>query len=277
MRLLSERFYSEFHGQINSTSNRETARVSLTISGKTSSVSIERNRVVSCDLLHNLNGSVMYLDDPITLSCLPFMSDDTDFALHQVEMSDAIRFAGYAGDDVVGSIIDDEKLSEIFTHLNEVTDGSLTPDGPMGMFYHEERKEPLDIRNLSAGLRPFAIIKALLLNRKIGRYSTLVLDEPEIHLHPEWQLQFAQIIVLLQKYYDMHILINTHSPYFVHAIEVYAAFYEVADRCHYYLTNRDSEGCFANDVTNNIDEAYVTMAVPFIMLDELQHGKASHE
>ena len=48
------------------------------------------------------------------------------------------------------------------------------------------------------------------------------LDEPEIHLHPAWQVIFAELIVLIQKEFNMHILLNTHSPYFLNAIEIYA-------------------------------------------------------
>ena len=43
--------------------------------------------------------------------------------------------------------------------------------------------------------------------------DVLVLDEPEIHLHPQWQVAYAQLIVLLQKYFDLSIVVTTHSPY----------------------------------------------------------------
>ena len=81
--------------------------------------------------------------------------------------------------------------------------------------------------NLSTGLKSFVIIKRLLENGNIDENGTIILDEPEIHLHPEWQLKFAEIIVLMQKEFNTNILLNTHSPYFLNAIEVYSRKYDL--------------------------------------------------
>ena len=66
------------------------------------------------------------------------------------------------------------------------------------------------------------VIKQLLRNKMLSEKGILILDEPEVYLHPKWQLVFAEIIVLLQKKYDLHILLTTHSPYFLRAVEVFA-------------------------------------------------------
>ncbi|WP_240148693.1 AAA family ATPase [Streptococcus sp. 2001] len=71
-------------------------------------------------------------------------------------------------------------------------------------------------------MKTFYLIKSLLENGVIRENGTLILDEPEVHLHPEWQLKFAEIIVLLQKEFGLHILINSHSPYLVEAIDIFS-------------------------------------------------------
>lgn len=58
-------------------------------------------------------------------------------------------------------------------------------------------------------------MKVLLKSGALDAGGTIILDEPEIHLHPAWQLAFAEIIVLLQKELGMHVLMSTHSPYFL--------------------------------------------------------------
>lgn len=48
------------------------------------------------------------------------------------------------------------------------------------------------------GIKAFTIIRTLLEKGEIHEKDVMVLDEPEIHLHPEWQLIYAELIVLLE-------------------------------------------------------------------------------
>ena len=95
-------------------------------------------------------------------------------------------------------------------------------------YYYKEREigERLNINNLSTGLKSFVIIKTLLENGSLKQKDVLILDEPEIHLHPDWQLRYAEIIVLLQKVFELTIILTTHSPHFVEALQYYAEKYE---------------------------------------------------
>ena len=100
------------------------------------------------------------------------------------------------------------------------------------------------------------------MNGTIEYHGVVILDEPEIHLHPEWQLLFAELIVMLHKEFDMHILLNTHSPYFLRAIQVYAAKYGVADLCRYYLSEEMDAQISITDVTNDIEKIYARLSKP---------------
>lgn len=74
---------------------------------------------------------------------------------------------------------------------------------------------------------------------------------------------------MLHKVYELNVLLATHSPYFLRAIEVYSSHHEVADKCRYYHAVGDDEGSIFIDVTNETDEIYEDMSVPFRLLDEL--------
>ena len=106
----------------------------------------------------------------------------------------------------------------------------------------------------------------------INDKTMLVLDEPEVHLHPKWQLIYAEILVLLQKEFDLNIIITTHSPYFINAIETYSAKNEVANRCKYYLAELDSEGSVFRDVTRNTDAIYELLSKPLRKLNDLMYA-----
>lgn len=126
------------------------------------------------------------------------------------------------------------------------------------------------LANVSAGLKTFIIIKTLLLNGTLEENGTLILDEPEIHLHPEWQIIFAEIIVLLQKEFNMHILINTHSPYFVEAIEVFVEKYGIKDKTNFYLSELNNNESVFKNVTKETEKIYKQLAAPFQTLENLR-------
>jgi predicted ATPase len=125
--------------------------------------------------------------------------------------------------------------------------------------------------NISAGMKPFLIIKRLLEAGEIKELGILVFDEPEIHLHPEWQLKYAELLVLLQKEFNLNILLTTHSPYFLNAIEVYSKKNNIADHCNYYLTDIQDDACTIKEVTENIDLVYQKLAGPFQELENLRY------
>lgn len=74
----------------------------------------------------------------------------------------------------------------------------------------------------------------------------------------------------------MHILLNTHSPYFLNAIEVYAAKYEIADKCNYYMASLSSSGETSTiiEVTEDVEKIYQKLARP---LQDLENERYSND
>ena len=105
-----------------------------------------------------------------------------------------------------------------------------------GEFYIQDGLK-LRIPNLATGSKMFSIIKMLLDKGEIDDTTMLILDEPEAHLHPQWQNAFAEIIVLLVKELNVNVLLTTHSPNFMLAIDAYMRKYEIAEKTNFYQTN----------------------------------------
>lgn len=103
----------------------------------------------------------------------------------------------------------------------------------------------------------------LFINNTLQENGTIILDEPEIHLHPEWQIKFAELIVLLQKEFKMHILLTTHSPYFLKAVQVYSKKYKISNKCKYYMSELDGEQAILVDKTNKTDDLFFKLAISF--------------
>ena len=80
------------------------------------------------------------------------------------------------------------------------------------------------------------------------------------------------MIVLLQKHFDLSMIITTHSPYFLDAIDVFSAKYNIADRTKYYLAENTGNTSVLQDVTNNIDAIYKKLSDPMQMLENLRYN-----
>lgn len=79
----------------------------------------------------------------------------------------------------------------------------------------------------------------------MGNDSFIIMDEPEVHLHPQLQVEFARMIVEKIATQKVHFHINTHSPHFIEAIHEYSVLYDVVDNVNYYVTEEvNSKGNF---------------------------------
>lgn len=131
--------------------------------------------------------------------------------------------------------------------------------------------EPISVHNLSTGMKSFVILKMLIEKGCLKDKDVLILDEPEIHLHPQWQIVYAELIVLLQKQFDLSVVITTHSPYFVDALNLFSCKYGTDKKVNYYLSSNQNNVVTIDNVTDNIDLIYKKMATPIQMLDTLRY------
>lgn len=68
----------------------------------------------------------------------------------------------------------------------------------------------------------------------------------------------------------MHILINSHSPYFINAIDVYAQKYKIRNSCKFYLAKDIDETHHISkieDVSDNIEEINKLLFIPLQNLE----------
>lgn len=107
-------------------------------------------------------------------------------------------------------------------------------------FLREDGKE-FDLSEVATGIKAFSIIQLLLKNGHIDNRTLLIIDEPESHLHPQWIVEYARIIVLLHKHIGVKFFLASHNPDMVSAIRYIAEKEEVLDNVNYYLAE-EAEG-----------------------------------
>ncbi len=141
-----------------------------------------------------------------------------------------------------GVIVEDlllrKKYESIEAQLARILEGKITYDRDIRDFCLESSKytTPLSFANLSQGVKSMATLQAAFSRGAIGEKDVLILDEPEIHLHPEWQVKYADLIVQLQKAFNLTILLTSHSPDFVEAIRLCSKKYGLEKKLNGYIS-----------------------------------------
>lgn len=256
--IVSRVMNKEFHNQINAVFFKEKmniGEISLKIKDREIDLKIENNEISDVQNYFLINKETMYIDNPFILDSYDF--DDEN---HQTHL--ATNVFSENENSVISEIKVKKKLNNIYQKLNSVLSGEIL-ENKNSKFVYRKNGEDIDLKNLSTGLKTFAIIKMLLQNGTLEENGTIILDEPEIHLHPEWQLKFAELIVLLQKEFKMHILLTTHSPYFLKAVQVYSKKYKISNKCKYYMSELDGEQAILVDKTNKTDDLFYKLAISF--------------
>lgn len=156
-------------------------------------------------------------------------------------------------------------MADIFTRyedVSEVTGGRFTYDtNKKSLLWIKDGKTFSPI-NVASGIKSFGVIQMLLETGAINENSILIWDEPENHLHPEWQLLFARLLVHLAQR-GIPILLSSHSPYFIQAIRFYSHKTPLQDYVRYYMAEEQSDGLSViEDVSNDLNRVFAKLAAP---------------
>ena len=277
---LQRYFLEVFNEQINSLFNvNSTMDIVITIKNRDIKIKFSNDRCTELEVPYKILHEAFYIDDPFIIDSLsiPFyrvrnISVEQRHLINSIKKYDRLK-----NENVFASLFAEKSLEEIYAILNDVVEGKILFQDSNISLQSKKFNKPININNLSTGLKAFVILKILLERGILKEKDVLILDEPEIHLHPKWQMQYAQIIVLLQKFFDLSIIVTTHSADFLAAIEYYAKKYKNIDKCKFYLAkNEDNFNTFI-DVTNEIEKIYKQMFIPKFHLDELNYELEENE
>lgn len=121
-------------------------------------------------------------------------------------------------------------------------ESTLLMDEP-GLYYHRKTDNlRIPLKQAATGITSFAYLLQLLNNGYLQKDTLLIIDEPEAHLHPQWIVEYAKLLVLLNKKTGMKILVSSHNPDMVSAIQSISRKEAVLNSVHFYVAKKQIDG-----------------------------------
>lgn len=275
LEIISRYFNNVFYSQIQPlTAEKDKKTVlSLDIKEKQEKLFFDNNECRELQDNIKITHKAIYIDNPFVVDELSKYRYDAASPMNELLVELLTSPQDGVMDGVIETVRAKEKLNDIYKTLQNVIDGDIVLNAGNDEYYLKKSdfSEPISIHNLSTGMKSFVILKMLLEKGGLKEKDVVILDEPEIHLHPQWQIAYAELIVLLQKHFDLSVVVTTHSPYFVDAINLFSCKYKTDSKVNYYLSSNIENEVTIDCVTENIDLIYKKMASPIQILDTLRY------
>lgn len=146
--------------------------------------------------------------------------------------------------------------------INDIIQGEFQYDTKKRRLVFRQNGKDISPINVASGIKSFGLVQMLLQTHTIGANKILIWDEPENHLHPEWQIAFAKLMVQLS-IMGIPVLVSTHSPYFVQGVRYFAAQQNVEKYVNYYLAEIGKDNLSeVREVTDDLNAIFVKLSKP---------------
>ena len=272
-KLFATNLCNEFDGQIHNLEEKDNAIIKIIENDRdVLSINFEINQIRELEIKkYSFFENVFFIDTP-------FIIDDLNKMIKFFPQSEKIldnkkydlieKLRSNCDLDIFSKEAYLNRIKVINKKLSEIVSGEFELDNN-GLGYIRSGKR-IHTNTMAAGLKIYSIIKILLDNYWLNSSSLFIFDEPEIHLHPHWQIVLAELFAQLSQELNVHILVNTHSPYFLRALQIYTKKYAIEDNAHYYFAQKIDE--FRSEIKNIDDDlgmTYATLSKPFEDLEEI--------
>ena len=286
IKLILERvFLSEFYAELSNKNNTQPATIQLLKNEDiVLSVTLLENEITEIAgeydrLQYTIPQEIFFVESPIVLQLnhiiqsgavlaeiMNNMSSKTDeVVLHIKHLMERLRLLRHPF-----HLSADEE--NVLTNISQTIGGEWQYDKTREDFVFvkkDEQKNDIRFRpsNTASGIKMLGVLQILLKIRKLNSNTLLIIDEPENHVHPEWQIKLVELLVtILQN--RVQIIIPSHSTYVIQAIKHYAEKQKTESRISFYSSEiqQNSNSSVFADITNNLDTLYLKLAQPLYQL-----------
>lgn len=207
----------------------------------------------------------VFVETPLILEFKSFMTKDLNKIPYHISSLLKILDKDY-------SFIDEKQeefIEEFINKSKEIINGNIENSGDS--FIYRRGDKNYDIVNASSGIKSIGLLQYLVTNKALKKDSVLFWEEPEVHLHPSWQLKMVELFLELQKN-GVRIVFSTHSPYMADYLNALVKKRKLEDKVSFnLLTEEDGvvENIILNDANWNLLQKEFLSALEDIMWEYL--------
>ena len=136
--------------------------------------------------------------------------------------------------------------------------------------YNREDGASFSLEECATGIRALSILNILYSKGWLDPETLLIIDEPEAHLHPQWIVEYARILLLLSKRLRVRIIITSHSPDMVNALHTMGMAMGMGDVINFYLAEADEKEKYKfkyRPLKNKVGDIFKAYNVSFDRID----------
>jgi predicted ATP-dependent endonuclease of OLD family len=253
-----------FKGNINNQLS-EDKLAHIFLEGK--GITINSNKTQDINTQSMLKKEVTLIETPLILSMYRFIKDSLAF-----NNNSSFHGLSIYTFDLIKKVSKTLSLvrKDFNDEISQIINGKVKYKNETDDFVYTDNKNiKHDISNVASGIKSFGLLQLLLNSGNLNENSILIIDEPEVHLHPFWQVEYAKILVKLVEN-NIPVVVASHSPYFIEALKTYSD-KTIKDKTNFYLGEMQEGGSVFKDVTNDLEPIFELLAIPMqqLMLDNL--------
>lgn len=280
-RAIKKAFYSEFKNEILQKGGFPQSEATVSIKDGASEIidlRLNRDGAIKYQASDDLGFSdATYVDSPAVIQfnnlvrTSKTLFDDTSsnrltVPLHLKDLSSKLSDSMY-GFLELDLFQEDTEMTALTKKISGLLDGSVDYDSDKKDFVFNRNGISVSSTNIASGIKALGMLDLLIKGGNTKRNSLLILDEPEVNLHPKWQVAYCDIITSLV-HCGVELIVTTHSPYIVHALKEFSEKKGIQNQ--FYLANKMDFENFSEfmDISNNISYAIDLLAMPMHELNK---------
>lgn len=166
---------------------------------------------------------VIFIDSPIFLKIRQGLTGNNIYSMRFGERSRYLKgyplYVDHLYRLVDKRFIDKPDFYQISDRLQKTLDGRLEVSKSGDIDYKNTDGFSTPLLLTATGVSNLGLIELLIRNNVISKGSFLIIDEPEAHLHPKWQVELMDILYNIAKA-GANVIVATHSLDMVKKLEV---------------------------------------------------------